>query len=108
MQKKLADAKRKGLGTAVLETTLADQLKLEGVDEGQAVDVAVMLQPLLEQENQLEYVDELQAMREDRLTTRTMIADANAQRKYEDSKALTAALEDIRQEIGRVTSQAIS
>lgn len=48
--------KRQGLGTAVLETTLADQLKLEGMDGSQAIDVAVELQPLLEQEAQLESV----------------------------------------------------
>lgn len=50
----MAELKRQGLGTAVLETTLAEQLKLEGVDAGQAVDFAVILQPLLEQEAQLE------------------------------------------------------
>ena len=46
--------KRQGLSETVLETTLAEQLKLEGLAESQAVDVAVMLQPLLEQEAQLE------------------------------------------------------
>lgn len=39
---------------AVLETTLAEQLKMEGVKEDQADDVAIALQPLLEQEAQLE------------------------------------------------------
>lgn len=39
---------------------------------------------------------------------RTMIADANAQRKYEDSKALGVALEEIRAEIARTTNDAIS
>ena len=46
--------KRQGLNAAVIETTLAEQLKLEGIEESQAVDVAVLLQPLLEQEAQLE------------------------------------------------------
>jgi uncharacterized membrane protein YcaP (DUF421 family) len=46
--------KRQGLSTAILETTLAEQLRLEGVEEAQAVDVAILLQPLLEQEAQLE------------------------------------------------------
>lgn len=32
-----------------------------------------------------------------------MISDANAQRKYEDSKALGDALGDIRAEIARIT-----
>lgn len=48
--------KRQSLTEVVLETTLADQLKLEGLAENQAVDVAVMIQPLLEQEAQLEWV----------------------------------------------------
>lgn len=39
---------------AIMETTLAEQLRLEGVRDEQAEDVAVMLQPLLEQEAQLE------------------------------------------------------
>jgi hypothetical protein len=39
---------------------------------------------------------------------RVMIADANAQRKYEDGKALAEALGEIRLEIGRVTQRAIS
>ncbi len=38
----------------VLETTLAEQLRLEGVQAEQAEDVAAVLQPLLEQEAQLE------------------------------------------------------
>jgi hypothetical protein len=37
-----------------------------------------------------------------------MISDANAQRKYEDSKALSVALEEIRMEIGNVTARAMS
>ena len=37
-----------------------------------------------------------------------MIADANAQRKYEDGKALTQALGEIRSEIATVTQKAIS
>jgi hypothetical protein len=39
---------------AIVETTLAEQLRLEGIEEGKADDVAVILQPLLEQEAQLE------------------------------------------------------
>lgn len=39
---------------------------------------------------------------------RVMVADANAQRKYEDGKALAEALGDIRLEIGRVTQKAIN
>lgn len=38
----------------ILQTTLADQLKLQGVEEEAAEDVALVLQPLLEQEAQLE------------------------------------------------------
>lgn len=38
----------------IMETTLADQLKLQGIEGRQAEDVAMMLQPLLEQEAQLE------------------------------------------------------
>ncbi len=41
------------------------------------------------------------------LFCRVMIADANAQRKYEDGRALAEALSDIRLEIGRVTQKAI-
>lgn len=39
---------------------------------------------------------------------RHMIADANAQRKYEDSKALSVALEEIRAEIANITNNAIA
>lgn len=52
LQKRLAETKRKSV--AILETTLAEQLKLEGVQDEAAEDVAVILQPLLEQEAQLE------------------------------------------------------
>lgn len=38
----------------IMETTLADQLRLQGIEDGAAENVAVMLQPLLEQEAQLE------------------------------------------------------
>jgi hypothetical protein len=38
------------------------------------------------------------------LTSRSYISDANAQRKYEDGKALQEALNEIRAEIARVTS----
>ncbi|KAK8847582.1 hypothetical protein IAR55_005441 [Kwoniella newhampshirensis] len=86
LQKKAAAAKRKSI--PVLETTLADTLKLEGDEHERALeDVAVFLQPLLEQEAQLE----------------SYIADANAQRKYEDGKALQEALKEIRAEIERIT-----
>ena len=39
---------------------------------------------------------------------RIMIADAHAQRKYEDGKALSQALSDIRSEIARVADQVIT
>lgn len=58
--------------------------------DGVMEDVAIMLQPLLEQEAQLE----------------SYIADATAQRKYEDSKALQSALKEIRTEIERITEKA--
>ena len=54
LQKRIASMKRQGINEAVLETRLAEQLKLEGLAESTAVDVAVMIQPLLEQEAQLE------------------------------------------------------
>ncbi|ODO08578.1 hypothetical protein L198_00308 [Cryptococcus wingfieldii CBS 7118] len=86
LQKRAAEAKKKGM--VINEVTLA-QLDLEDEEEEEsgADDVAVLLQPLLEQEAQLELY----------------ISDANAQRKYEDSKALQEALNEIRAEIGRVT-----
>ncbi|KAL7419293.1 carboxypeptidase Y-deficient [Cryptotrichosporon argae] len=90
IQRKAALARASGI--EVLETTLAEQLRLEGADAGAAVDAAVLLQPLLEQEAQLE----------------SYVSDANAQRKYEDAKALAEALADIRAEIERVTERAIS
>ena len=40
------------------------------------------------------------------LVHRAMISDANAQRKYEDSKALGQALEEIRAEIAKETERA--
>lgn len=40
---------------AITETTLAEQLKAQGIEDG-VEDIAVLLQPLLEQEAQLEYV----------------------------------------------------
>lgn len=85
----IAAEKRKSVH--IVETTLADQLKLEGVQEDAAEDVAMMLQPLLEQEAQLE----------------SYIADAHAQRKYEDGKALGMALDELRAEIGRITEGAV-
>ncbi|WVQ79874.1 hypothetical protein IAT38_001974 [Cryptococcus sp. DSM 104549] len=86
LQKRAADARRKSM--VVLETTLGG-LDGEERDQGVVEDVAVMLQPLLEQEAQLEIY----------------IADANAQRKYEDGKALQEALKEIRAEIDRVTQR---
>ncbi|WWD21672.1 hypothetical protein CI109_106158 [Kwoniella shandongensis] len=86
LQKRAAAAKRKTI--PVLETTLSDTLNLDADAHDQALeDVAVMLQPLLEQEAQLELY----------------ISDANAQRKYEDGKALQEALKEIRAEIERIT-----
>ncbi|WVN89306.1 uncharacterized protein L203_104528 [Cryptococcus depauperatus CBS 7841] len=90
LQKKIAEAKRKGL--VISETTL-EQLTGPGANEGadeDVQDVALLLQPLLEQESQLE----------------SYIADANAQRKYEDGKALQEALREIRDEIKRITLKA--
>ncbi|GFZ47917.1 hypothetical protein JCM24511_05664 [Saitozyma sp. JCM 24511] len=90
VQKLVAERKRRSM--MVLETTLAEQLGNQlGQEEEGEEDTAMMLQPLLEQESQLE----------------SYIADANAQRKYEDSRALTAALADIRAEIARVTQRAM-
>lgn len=86
----IAAEKRKSM--RIVETTLADQLRLEGVENDQADDVAMMLQPLLEQEAQIEMY----------------IADAHAQRKYEDGKALGEALREIQAEIGRVSQGAVS
>lgn len=97
-------------------------MKLEGVQAEQAEDVATALQPLLEQEAQLEsvfpllrvicYVTSSWYYTTGKVPAdpplRIMIADANAQRKYEDGKALAEALADIRLEIGRVTQKAIS
>jgi hypothetical protein len=40
---------------AIVETTLAEQLKAQGIEDG-VEDIAVLLQPLLEQEAQLESV----------------------------------------------------
>jgi hypothetical protein len=40
---------------AIVETTLAEQLKAQGIEDG-VEDIAVLLQPLLEQEAQLEWV----------------------------------------------------
>lgn len=41
---------------SINETTLAEQLKAQGLEDVEVDDVAVLLQPLLEQEAQLEYV----------------------------------------------------
>jgi len=50
----------------------------------------MMLQPLLEQEAQLE----------------VFIAEANAQRKLEDARTLLISLEELRQEIARIAAGA--
>ncbi|OCF45785.1 hypothetical protein I317_00273 [Kwoniella heveanensis CBS 569] len=106
IQKKAALAKRKSMNMNIKELTLSETMTPsssndgfdDGLgagagagddgDQGMVEDVAVMLQPLLEQEAQLE----------------SYIADANAQRKYEDSKALSEALRDIKSEIERITN----
>ncbi|WVF69598.1 hypothetical protein IAT40_004376 [Kwoniella sp. CBS 6097] len=95
IQKKAALAKRKSMNMNIKELTLSDTMTISSSDGGLEVDgdqevedVAIMLQPLLEQEAQLE----------------SYIADANAQRKYEDSKALSEALKDIKSEIERITN----
>ncbi|ORX34061.1 FYVE zinc finger-domain-containing protein [Kockovaella imperatae] len=88
-QKRIAERKRQDLNAAIVQTTLTD---LNGNGQPNGVnDPALMLQPLLEQEAQLE----------------VMIADAHAQRKYEDGKALSQALTDIKAEITRITLSAI-
>ena len=53
-QKRLAEQKKQDLNLSIVETTLADQLKLEGVGNSKADNAAFALQPLLEQEAQLE------------------------------------------------------
>lgn len=77
-------------------------------------ELARELQPLLEQQAQLEYVTPprlvhaaivVRTRQAD--TTRSFIAQANAQRKYDDSKALSAALAEIEREIERLTHNAI-
>jgi len=52
---------------------------------------------------------ELEGVRErkNRADSRSYISDANAQRKYEDGKALQEALNEIRAEIASVTSGAV-
>lgn len=91
----IAAEKRKSM--RIVETTLADQLRpgkpgtsIRSDASSEIEDIAMMLQPLLEQEAQLE----------------TYVSDAYAQRKYEDGKALSMALEEIRAEIARVTQRA--
>jgi hypothetical protein len=127
---------------AIVETTLAEQLKAQGIEDG-VEDIAVLLQPLLEQEAQLEWVFFLSSssspflfsffflhfssylqrrrgrgdrckqregdeeVQKNKLISRSYISDANAQRKYEDGKALQEALNEIRAEIARVTSGAV-
>ncbi|WWC68141.1 uncharacterized protein I206_102064 [Kwoniella pini CBS 10737] len=97
LQKRAANAKRKSM--RIHELSLSDSLNgsLDGSGsttptselEREVEDIAVILQPLLEQEAQLE----------------TYISDANAQRKYEDSKALNEALKEIKLEIERITQR---
>ncbi|WWC86709.1 uncharacterized protein L201_001586 [Kwoniella dendrophila CBS 6074] len=96
LQKKAANAKRKSM--RIHELSLSDSLSLNGESgnttptselEKGVEDIAVILQPLLEQEAQLE----------------TYISDANSQRKYEDSKALNEALKEIKSEIERITQR---
>jgi len=53
-----------------------------------------------------EFIGDLGAL-ESKLIYRSYISDANAQRKYEDGKALQEALNEIRAEIARVTSGAV-
>lgn len=89
LQKQLAAAKRRALPSLpdlVAETTLAG-LGAGAAAEKSAEDVALELQPLLEQEAQLE----------------SMAEEAKRQRKYEDGKALAAALREIKAEIERVS-----
>ncbi|WRT64590.1 uncharacterized protein IL334_001522 [Kwoniella shivajii] len=98
LQKKAANAKRKSM--RIHELSLNDSMhgSLDGSGastptseiDHEIEDTAMVLQPLLEQEAQLEIY----------------ISDANAQRKYEDSKALSEALRDIRIEIDRITQRA--
>ncbi|WVR04794.1 hypothetical protein IAU60_001806 [Kwoniella sp. DSM 27419] len=100
LQKRAALAKRKKM--QIVEVNLSDSMTASSADgmegmigapEGSTAeqqDVALMLQPLLEQEAQLE----------------SYVADAVAQRKYEDSKALSEALKEIRAEIQRITQRA--
>nr|XP_018265268.1 uncharacterized protein I303_01628 [Kwoniella dejecticola CBS 10117]OBR87426.1 hypothetical protein I303_01628 [Kwoniella dejecticola CBS 10117] len=98
LQKRAANAKRRSM--RIHELSLADSLSMSRDGSGtttptselerEVEDIAVVLQPLLEQEAQLE----------------TYISDANAQRKYEDSKALNEALKEIKLEIERITQRA--
>lgn len=74
-------------GSIVVETSLSDLTD----------DTASMLQPLLEQEAQLEYVRLCE-----RADSRTYIAEANARRKFEDAQSLQESLGEIRQEIARL------
>ncbi|WVW78231.1 hypothetical protein I302_100184 [Kwoniella bestiolae CBS 10118] len=101
LQKRAANAKRRSM--RIHELSLSDSINGTNLSDGSGTttptsemldkeieDVAVVLQPLLEQEAQLE----------------VYISDANAQRKYEDSKALNEALREIRLEIERITRRA--
>ncbi|BEJ03441.1 hypothetical protein CcaverHIS641_0106160 [Cutaneotrichosporon cavernicola] len=89
LQRRAAAAKARTM--VVVEQRLPDVLRAEGIAEDAAEDVARALQPLLEQQAQLE----------------SFIAEANAQRKYDDSRSLAVALGEIENEIARLTASAL-
>lgn len=89
LQRMVAAAKAKTM--VIVESQLPDVLREEGVRDDEVENVAAALQPLLEQQAQLE----------------SFIAEANAQRKYDDSRALATALADIESEIARLTTNAL-
>lgn len=87
LQRRAAAARAKTM--TVVESGLDEVLRAEGVRD--AEDVARTLQPLLEQQAQLE----------------SFIAEANAQRKYDDARSLGAALAELENEIARLTASAL-
>jgi hypothetical protein len=89
LQRRAAAARARNM--VVVEQRLPDVLRAEGIREDAAEDVARALQPLLEQQAQLE----------------SFIAEANAQRKYDDSRSLAVALGEIENEIARLTASAL-
>ncbi|GMK54686.1 hypothetical protein CspeluHIS016_0112720 [Cutaneotrichosporon spelunceum] len=89
LQRRAAAARARTM--VVVEQHLPDVLRAEGIREDAAEDVARALQPLLEQQAQLE----------------SFIAEANAQRKYDDSRSLAAALGEIEIEIAQLTASAL-